>query len=224
MKTTNFANSQDLVEVGGIKDSTLILEDGSLRQILMVSGVNFALKSEQEQNVISAAYGNFLNSIDFAIQIVVHSRKINIERYLADMDKRIAEESSPLLQNQIGEYKEFVRQFVHDQAIMSKSFFVVIPWHTLNVKIKTSGLANLMPFGKKKDQTEVKKQDEAAKDVSFAQNTSQLKQRVSQVTDGLTAVGLDVVLLNNEQLAELFYNFYNPETTERESINIPKPD
>ena len=93
----NFANSQTLVEIEQIKDSTLILKDGSLRQILMVSGMNFALKSEDEQNAISSAYANFLNSVDFGIQIIVHSRKINIEKYLADLDQKKAAEQSPQL-------------------------------------------------------------------------------------------------------------------------------
>lgn len=219
---SNFANSQDLVEVSAIKESTVILKDGGLRQILMVSGVNFALKSEDEQNAISAAYSNFLNSIDFTIQIIVHSRKINIEKYLADLDKRKAEEQSPLLQNQIGEYREFVRKFVEENAIMSKSFLVVVPWQGAGLSGTTAGLANLLPFGKKKSSEEQKKVDDASKDEAFQKNLQQLSQRVAQVSDGLSAIDLDVVLLNDEQLTELFYNFYNPETTEKENINLAK--
>lgn len=214
-----FANAQDLVEVEDIKESTLILKDGSLRQILMVSGVNFALKSEEEQNVISAAYGNFLNSIDFGLQIIVHSRKINIEKYLEDLGKRQTAEPSPLLQSQIGEYKEFVRQFVQDNAIMSKSFFIIVPWHPGGIPIKAGGLGGIL--GKKKSDEE-KAKEAAEKSASFSQSLEQLKQRVEQVTSGISAVGLDVVLLNDEQLIELFYNFYNPETTEKENIPMPK--
>jgi type IV secretory pathway VirB4 component len=217
----NFANSQNLVEVEEIRESTLILKGGGLRQILMVSGVNFALKSEEEQNSISAAYANFLNSIDFSIQIIVHSRKINIEKYLADLDRKMAEEQSPLLQNQIGEYREFIRQFVEENAIMSKSFLVVVPWQSAGVSEAVSGISSILPF-KKKQPAEQAKLDEAAKAESFKKNLEQLRQRTDQVTDGLSAVGLDVVLLNDEQLAELFYNFYNPETTEKGSLNLPK--
>lgn len=216
----NFANSQDLVDVKEIKESTLILKDGSLRQILMVGGVNFALKSEEEQGVISAAYGNFLNSIDFDIQILVHSRKINIDRYLADLDRKIAEEQSPLLKNQISEYREFVRQFVSDNAIMSKTFLVVVPWHPLSLPSAKS-VGGIFSFGKKETE-EQKRANEAELSADFKKNLEQLSQRVSQVSDGLSAVGLDVVALNDEQLTELFYNYYNPESTEKENINLPK--
>ncbi|TSC59775.1 MAG: hypothetical protein LiPW15_795 [Parcubacteria group bacterium LiPW_15] len=218
----NFANSQDLVEVEQIKDSTLVLKDGSLRQILMVSGINFALKSEEEQNAISGSYANFLNSIDFGIQIIVHSRKINIEKYLTDLDQKKAAEQSPLLQNQIGEYREFVRQFVEENAIMSKSFLAVVPWQSVSFSGAASSLGGMLPFGKKKLSTEQQKVSDTAKNENFAKDIQQLSQRVAQVVDGLSAIGLDVVLLNDEQLAELFYNFYNPETTEKENINLPK--
>lgn len=215
-----FANSQNLVEVEEIKESTVILKDGGLRQILMVSGVNFALRSEEEQNAISAAYANFLNSIDFGIEIIVHSRKINIERYLATLEKRAEEERSPLLQSQIKEYAAFIQKFVQDGAIMSKSFFVVVPWHGVSLP-SVSGVASFLPFGKKKDAAAEKQKADAAKTVSFAENLQQLAQRVAQVVDGISTTGLDVVLLNDEQLVELFYNFYNPETTEKENINLP---
>lgn len=214
-----FANSQNLVAIEEIKESTVILKDGGLRQILMVSGVNFALKSEEEQNSISISYANFLNSIDFGIQIVVHSRKINIERYLADLGKRAGEEPSPLLQNQIKEYAEFIRKFVQDNAIMSKSFFVVVPWHTMSIP-SASGIAGIFSFGKKKDAAAEKQKTDVDKAAAFAQSIQQLSQRVSQVSDGISAAGLDVVLLNDEQLVELFYNFYNPETTEKENMNL----
>ena len=218
----NFANSQDLVEIEQIKDSTLVLKDGSLRQILMVSGMNFALKSEDEQNAISGAYANFLNSVDFGIQIIVHSRKINIEKYLADLDQKKAAEQSPLLQNQIGEYREFIRQFVEENAIMSKSFLVVVPWQSASLSGAASSLGGILSFGKKKVSEEQQKAKDATKNEDFQKDLQQIGQRVAQVTDGLSSVGLDVVLLNDEQLTELFYNFYNPETTEKENINLQK--
>lgn len=214
-----FSNSQDLVEVEEIKESTLVLKDKSLRQVLMVSGINFALRSEDEQNQISSAYANFLNSIDFGIQIIVHSRKLNIDKYISNLETKASQESSPLLQNQITEYKEFIRKFVQDHAIMSKSFLVIVPWHPLNIP-SAAGAAKAFSFGKKKDEAaEKKEQVEAA--ASFTQNLEQLSQRVAQVTDGISATGLDVVLLNDEQLVELFYNFYNPESTEKKNINLP---
>lgn len=214
-------NSQDLVGVNEIKSSTIIMKDGSLRQVLLVGGLNFQLKSEEEQNSISAAYQNFLNSIDFGIQVVVHSRKVNIDRYIKNLDARVKEETSPLLQNQISEYREFVRQFVQDHDIMSKSFFVVVPFYPGTTASSTSGITSSIPFLSKKPSEEQKKVSEAEKEEEFKKNLEQIGQRTDQVIQGLSTVGLEVLVANDEQIVELMYNFYNPESTEKEDIVLP---
>lgn len=214
-------NSQDLVGVGEIKSSTIIMKDGSLRQVLLVGGLNFQLKSEEEQNSISAAYQNFLNSIDFGIQVVVHSRKVNIDRYLKNLDDKIKEEESPLLQNQIAEYREFIKQFVQDHDIMSKSFFVIVPFYPATVGAATGGIVGSIPFLSKKPNEEQKKVDSAAKEEEFRKNLDQIGQRVDQVIQGLSTVGLEVLVANDEQIVELLYNFYNPESTEKEDLVLP---
>lgn len=215
----NSANTQDLVEIEDIRDKTLILKDGSLRQVVMVGGINFYLKSEEEQNLITQAYQNFLNSLNFQMQIVIHSRKINIERYLRNLDERKAQESSALLQDQISEYQEFIRKFVADNAIMSKTFFVVVPFYPLAASLPVKeGAVRFLPFFKKKagaaDNPEERK--------DFEENLLQLSQRVNQVLDGVGQIGLTAVVLGNEELLELFYNFYNPETVEKEKVSVPQ--
>jgi len=215
----NFANAQDLVAIEDIKESTIVLKGGDLRQVVMVSGINLALKSEMEQNIITQAYQNFLNSIDFPLQIVIHSRKVNIEKYLESLGEYEAKETSPILQNQIAEYREFIRGFVEKNAIMEKTFLVVVPYSSGATQAKES-ILGFLPFFKKNKTAEEKAKEE--KRLGFEENLAQLKQRVSQVTESLSAVGLEAAVLNNEQLIELFYNFYNPETIERENINIPK--
>lgn len=146
------ANSQDLITVSDIRHNTLILKNGGLVQVLMVAGTNFALKPEDEQNILTAAYQNFLNSLGFSLQIIIHSRKVNIQRYLATLQKREAEEISPLLQNQIAEYREFIASFVKENPIMTKTFFVAVPYHPTSLTKKPRGsLKNLLPWpGKKK--------------------------------------------------------------------------
>ncbi|MDO8515884.1 MAG: hypothetical protein Q7S28_01390 [bacterium] len=213
----DFSNTQDLVDLSEIRDKTVIMKDGSLRQVLMVSGINFSLKSEEEQNLITAAYQNFLNTVEFSLQIIIHSRKINIQKYLDDLGNRLEAEVSPILQNQIAEYREFIGKFVTENAIMEKTFFVVVPWfpHSLMPKTSLSG----MPFGKKSSAETEKKEEEIKADLE--NSLGQLRQRVSQVTDGLGTIGLEAILLNDEQLIELFYNFYNPETVEKENIMVP---
>lgn len=209
----NLGNTQDLVELESVQDDTLILKDGSLRQVVMVGGVNFSLKSEAEQDTITFAYQNFLNSLDFPIQTVIHSRKINIGNYLALLDRRIKEESTELLQNQIGEYKEFIASFVKDNPIMAKTFLVVIPFFSIQLPNKQT-IGRFIPFfGKKTTAEKEKATQEKSADVE--KNLEQLRQRTSQVTEGLQAIDLEVKILNNEELIELFYNFYNPSTVEK---------
>lgn len=218
---TDFANSQDLVEIENIQNNTVILKDGSLRKILMVGGVNFSLKSQQEQDLITGAYQNFLNSLDFSLHILIHSRKINIQKYLDDLEKRRTEEASPLLQNQIAEYREFVRQFVQENAIMEKTFLVVVPWYPLRITGPSKNTFSFLPFFKKKDAAAQKTQEDKDRLADITQSISQLDQRVDRTVEGLFSIGLEAVVLNDEQLVELFYNFYNPGTIERQNITIP---
>jgi hypothetical protein len=188
----------------------------------MVGGVNFALKSEAEQNIMTQAYQNFLNGVDFPLQIVIHSRKVNIEKYTDDLTKQKLNESSPIIQNQIDEYVQFIKGFVEKNAIMEKMFFIVVPFYPLSTSsggTKSSGFL----FWKKKvptAQEEQKSSDDEAK--VFHDKLEQLVQRVDQVAAGLEGIGLEATVLNSEQLTELFYNFYNPQTIERKSIEIPE--
>ena len=213
----NFASAQELVTIEEIKNDTVIVKGGGLRQVLIVGGVNFSLKSETEQNIITAAYQNFLNSIDFPLQIIIHSRKLNIEKYLATLDDYKRDEASPLLQDQIAEYREFVSKFVSDNAIMAKTFLVVVPWSSFALPTKSSFLG-FLPFMKKDNKAEEARAAEETQ-AHFEKDLAQLKQRVSRVAEGLAAIGLEVMALNNEQLVELFYNFYNPEAVEKEELH-----
>lgn len=216
------ANTQDLVEIENIRDKTVILKDGSLRQVIMVGGVNFALKSDEEQNFLLQAYQNFLNSLNFHIQIIIHSRRVNIERYLRSLDELKEKETYALLQDQITEYQEFIRGFVADNAIMTKTFLVVVPFHPLNLSLPTkSNTFRFLPFLKKGPSATEAQSQAAEREKEFKDNLLQLSQRVNQVIEGLSQIGLEAVVLNDEQLLELFYNFYNPESVEKERIQTP---
>lgn len=207
----NAGNTQDLIEIQELRDNVIMLKSGAICQIVMVGGINFALKSEEEQNVIVSTYQNFLNSMDFPLQIMIHSRRVNIEKYLDTLEGRKNTEVSGLLRNQISEYQEFVRGFVGQFAIMRKLFLVVVPFYPVNVP-STQKLSNLLPFFGKK--TETANEDE----LTFKEHVSHLEQRDAQVIDGLRPVGVETAVLTNEQLIELFYNFYNPDTVERENV------
>jgi type IV secretory pathway VirB4 component len=211
------ANSQDLVNVKEVRDNTIVVKGGGLRQVIMVGGTNFALKSEEEQNVITQLYQNFLNSLDFPVQIIVHSRKINIDKYLEKLEDRKVQEPSGLLQNQISEYQDFIRNFVKDYAIMKKLFLVVVSYAPASFIPGAATVSRMLPFRKKQTPEGATAQSEA----DFKESVSQLRQRTDSVADGIRAVGLEATILNDDQLVELFYNFYNPESIEKEKLTLP---
>src|SRR3990167_5698058 len=156
MQKTDVGNTQDLVAIKEIKEGTLVLKDGGLRQIIMVGGVNFALKSEMEQNILTQGYQNFLPSVSFPLQIVIHSRKVNIEKYLDELASYQTAETSPLLKNQAEEYREFIRSFVQKNAIMEKSFFVTIPFTPIGLPTAKSVSRSTfsLPFLRRKQDPE----------------------------------------------------------------------
>ncbi|MFH1161702.1 MAG: hypothetical protein V1696_00255 [Candidatus Jorgensenbacteria bacterium] len=204
--------TQSFVNIKEIRDGVVHLKKGGLRRILIVSGVNFDLKSEAEQTLILNSFQNFLNTLDFSVQFFVHSRKVNIDAYLEAMRGRMNEEESQLLKIQIGEYVEFIRAFVDQNAIISKSFFTVIPYESAAVVESAKGILGL--FSKKPKVKEKEKTSQEA--------LEQLEHRVSQVIDGLEQIGLRTVPLGDGELVELFYNLYNPQLTEKRGMEIAK--
>lgn len=209
--------TQKFIEVKGVKNGVLILKNGGLRQILMVSGMNFDLKSQEEQEAITFSYQNFLNSLNFSIQIFIHSRKINIESYLEALGKTENQEVNPLLRTQISEYREFIRSFVQENAIMSKTFFVVVPFDPVEIPgTSEGGIFSKLIGGSKKPSAQAL----AAQEKSLSQHLGQLQQRTDQIISGLGQVGLRAVSLNDDETIELFYNLYNPETVEKKGLDL----
>lgn len=199
--------TQQFVDVEDIKDGVVVLKSGGLRKILLVNGLNFDLKSEDEQNVIIRAYQDFINSLDFSLQIIIHSRKLNIEKYIGGLSVREEGEKNELLKDQLKEYIEFIRSFVQNNEIMTKNFFVVVPYETNVIAQSQSKLFGGL-FGAKKPS---KEQNQASRQ----EQISQLDQRADQVISGLAGAGLRAVALNTNELVELFYNLYNPQAIEK---------
>lgn len=207
--------TQQFVDVERVQNGTVILKGGALRKILLVSGINFALKSEEDKNIILQTYQSFLNSLDFSLQIIVHSRRLNIQGYLEGLSQRKEHEENELLREQITEYSEFIRSFVEQSDIMGKSFFVVVPYDPAPL-VSSGGIFGSIPFLGKKNGS--KTEDERA----LNEQIEQLNQRVDHVMTGLSGVGLRAIILNDAELIELFYNLYNPAPTEKKGIGIAK--
>jgi hypothetical protein len=199
--------TQDFVPIKEIRDGVVILNDGSMRAIVMVSSVNFALKSADEQNSIIFQFQNFLNSLDFTVQLFIQSRKLDVKPYLALLEDRYRAQLSDLMRVQIREYIRFVQSFTDTANIMSKSFFAVIPYSPPAI----GGGSGAGIFGAKKTGAEAT----AAKNVAFEEYRSQLEQRVGVVSQGMSRCGIRAIELGTEEVVELFYKIFNPGDTEK---------
>src|SRR3989344_1086398 len=204
--------TQEFIDIESIENGVIKLKSGALRKILLVSGTNFSLKSEEEQGIIIYAFHGFLNSLDFSVQFFIHSRKLNIDDYLKKLEVREQEEPDGLLKNQISEYREFIRSLVGENAIMKKRFFVVIPYDPIQIPKAGLDLADKMLGWIK---TKSAKTEEEKKSENLSESLGQLDRRIDEVVSGLNQTGLRAVPLNNDELVELFYNLYNPATIEK---------
>jgi type IV secretory pathway VirB4 component len=197
--------SQDFVIVKEIRDGVLIMKDNSLRAIIMTSSVNFSLKSTEEQEATIFQFQNFLNSLDFPLEITILSRKLYIDDYIGTLKEKERLQKNDLLRMQTTEYIQFIQTFVEMQNIMSKFFYVVVPFY-ISEKKKQSLLTSLTSVFNKAP----KKTEKEAMEDNFAVLKEQLWQRVENVMDGLRSFGIKSVILKNDELMELFFALYNP--------------
>src|SRR5580704_17138262 len=126
-------STQEFVPISEVRDGIVIMKDGSLRAILLASSINFALKSEDEQTAFIVQFQNFLNSLDFSCQIFVQSRMLDIRPYIATLEVQYKEQLDYLMRIQIREYIEFIKSFTEAANIMTKNFFVVVPYSSGSV-------------------------------------------------------------------------------------------
>lgn len=195
-------STQDFVPVKEVRDGIVVLKDGSLRAVLLASSLNFALKSEDEQTAFIVQFQSFLNSLDFSVQIFVQSRMLDIRPYIATLETSYKEQLDDLMRIQIRAYIDFIKSFTEAANIMTKNFFVVVPYSGTALQIPTGG-RSFVPWGKKKGGTE-----EANR--TFEEQTTQLEQRVSIVQQGLVRTGVRTVQLGTEESIELLYKMFNP--------------
>lgn len=201
-KNTGASSTQKYVDVEEMRDGVMVLKNGALRAVLLVSSINFDLKSTQEQDAIISQYQAFLNSLDFPVQIVIQSRRFNIGPYVESLHDEEKQQENELLRFQIGEYASFIKNLSEVSNIMSKYFYIVVPFSP--VEDQTAGF-----FGKIKSIFQPK-QTTGMKGGLFDTYKSQLLQRVDHVAAALSGAGVKVTQLSTEEIIELLYNSYNP--------------
>lgn len=196
-------STQKYLNISAVKEDTLVLKDGSVRAVVAVSSTNFSLKSEDEQQALMASYQAFINSLDFPVQILIHSRVLDIDAYLEKLRTLASGQTNELLRIQMNEYIEFVAKLVEFSSIMSKTFYVIVPY--------SSGPITDSWFSKAKrifnPPAAISRKQE-----DFEKSKDELDKRVLHVVSGLSGMGLRSIRLNTEELVELLYMSYNFES------------
>lgn len=195
-------STQKGLPIAEIKQDTVVLKDGTLRVVLEVSSINFALKSQDEQQAIIQGYITFLNSVDFEIQIVIQSRKLDISKYLLHLDKLAKDQTNELLKVQTVEYRQYIEELVTLAEIMQKRFFVVVPYSPFSKKRKN--------FFTRAQEVILPARVVKLADNKFMKYRKELDRRAGIVAGGLSSIGLKVNQLDTQRLIELYYQMYNP--------------
>jgi len=202
-KKQSMPSTQTYLPIAEIKEGVVVLKDGTMRVVLMVSSINFSLKSDDEQGALISSYVGFLNSIDFPLQIVIQSRQMQIEPYLEKLKLLERNQANELLRVQIADYRSFVKELVDIGQIMTKKFYVVVPFDPLSNKQKNF----FSRFGEVLRPAKTIR----VKESRFQQRKKDLELRIRQVVGGLESMGLNVAQLDTQALIELYYTSYNPD-------------
>ena len=212
-------STQNLLEIAEIRDGIVIMNDGSFRSVLMVKSINFDLMSPQEQESVEFAYQGFLNSLAFPVQICIRTQRVDLQPYIEKMDKVRSEHDNMLLAMLMDDYISYIEQLSQQTNIMNKAFYLVIPYFT-NVINESKSIAQsktfisgAMQMFSKTDRHVVinEAQLEAAK--------TELRNRVQSVLASLLQAGIQGLPLDTQELIELYYGTYNPDTAARQQLH-----
>jgi len=198
-------STQSFVKIESLRDGVVFLRGGAMRSVLRVSSLNFSLKSQEEQTAIILEYQNFLNSLDFPIQIYINSRFLNIDNYVETLEEMERGQTNELLKLQTKEYIDFIKEFVENTDIVSTDFFVVVPITAYEAQGRGGGVFGAFSslFGGGKPQK--------VSDERFSHYRTQLMQRTDFIAAGLHRMGLTTRMLTTEELIKFFWNIYNPQ-------------
>ncbi|MBI5230243.1 MAG: hypothetical protein HY981_03035 [Candidatus Magasanikbacteria bacterium] len=196
--------------ISEIRDDVVIMKDGTLRAVFLVSSINFALKSEEEQEALISAYVGFLNTLEFPLQVVIQSRQLNIDNYLGRLQEAEKIQPNELLRMQINDYRQFISELVDLGQIMTKRFYVVISYDPLSNKRKG--------FFSRFKEAFAAAAFIRLKEERFQQRKKDLMSRSDQTMGQLQGLGVQVALLDTQSLIELYYTVYNPELMDTEKL------
>ena len=217
MRPTNPNSTQNSLQIAEIRDGIVIMNDGSYRSVVMVKSVNFDLMSSSEQEAIEYNYQGFLNSLYFPIQIYIRSQKIDLQPYIAKLDKIRTEHDNMLLALLMEDYIAYIDQLSQETNIMDKKFYVVIPYFPIDAAQKaldqTKGF-----FGGVGQLFSKKEQHVTINEPELEKAKTELRNRVQSVLSGLLQASIQGLPLDTQELIELYYDVYNPDTATRQQL------
>ncbi|MCA9332305.1 hypothetical protein KDA00_00325 [Candidatus Saccharibacteria bacterium] len=214
---SNPNSTQNTLQIAEVRDGIVIMNDGSFRAVVMAKSINFDLMSPQERDAVEFSYQGFLNSLYFPIQIFVNSRKVDLRPYIEKLDKIRSEHDNMLLALLMEDYIGYIDALAQQTNIMDKKFYVVIPFFPVadiqqaitQSKNFFTGLVDM--FSSKEQHVTINEQDlEKGKD--------ELRNRVQAVLNGLKDSGIQALPLDTQELIELYYDVYNPDTATRQQL------
>jgi len=204
------SSTQRYLDIAEIREDTVILKDGTLRAVILCSSVNFALKSEEEQNGLIYGYIEFLNSLEHPMQIVIQSRKLDIDGYLRRLREAQKVQTNDLLKLQVAGYIDYIKELIEIGEIMTKKFFIIVPYNPLGDVTKSFWSRLKEVFGARK-MIKMKKE-------KFLDYKEALSLRLNNILSNLKGMGLEAVVLDTQSLIELYYNVYNIKTSQNQKL------
>ncbi|HEY5805857.1 MAG TPA: hypothetical protein VIS56_00540 [Candidatus Saccharimonadales bacterium] len=214
---SNPNSTQNTLQIAEIRDGIVIMNDGSFRSVVMVKSVNFDLMSQQEQEAVEFSYQGFLNSLYFPIQIFIRSQRVDLQPYINKLDKIRSEHDNMLLAMLMEDYIGYIDQLSQQTNIMDKKFYIVIPFFPhVDVQKAITQSKNFVTgflglFNTKEQSVVINEQDlEKAK--------AELKNRIQAVMQGLMQCNIQSLPLDTQELIELYYDTYNPDTATRQQL------
>lgn len=205
-------STQQYLDIYEIQENVVVMKDGTLRAVLLVSSINFALKSEEEQNAIIQAYIQFLNAIDHPLQVVVQSRRLDIDNYLNDLKELEKQQLNELLKTQMADYRQYVQELLEMAEIMTKRFYITVPYDAkADSKKNSKGIGAFSNVFRPAAAIALSKQ-------KFEEDRIELFKRVDLIAEGLQSMGIKAVPLDTQSLIELYYNSYNIESAKQEKM------
>lgn len=206
-KQANRKTTQNTLLIAEIRDGIVIMQDGSYRAVMLAQSINFDLMSPQEREGVESAFQGFLNSLYFPVQITLRSRRIDLRGYLTKLDKIRSEHDNVLLGLLMDDYMAYIQYLAQSANIMDKQFYVVLPYYTSTTEAllnKASKFAKL--FKKQGGEVITISEDE------FVKAKTEMKNRIQALLESMNQMGVQAVPLNTQELIELYYDVYNPDT------------